>query len=221
MEKSTIFAFVATASLALSSCGSMGNLGQQASSSSSSSTTSTSSSSSTTSSLLGSALSALLGNSNSLEESDLIGAWKYSAPDCRFEDENLLKQAGGEIAAQQVESKLSELFEKYGFTGSSVSVTFEEGGTCQFTASGHSASMKYTFDEDSRTLSFTGALGLANFSATACKSSSSKLSLLFDSDKLLSLISLIGSYSSNTTVQSLSSLLGSYDGMKIGMEFTK
>lgn len=221
MKKATIYALFAAASLSLSSCGSMGNLSQLGSSSSASTGTTSSSSGSTGTSLLKNAISALLGNSNTLKEADLIGTWKYSGPDCRFEDENLLKQAGGEIAAKEVENKLSELFEKYGFTGSSVSVTFNEGGSCQFTAAGHSLPMKYTFDEDSRLITFTGALGLTSFSATACKSSGDDLSLLFDSDKLLSLISLIGSYSNSTAVQTLSSLLGSYDGMEVGMELTK
>ena len=120
-----------------------------------------------------------------------------------------------------MESKLSETFAKYGFTGSSVSVTFEESGSCQLTAAGHSMPMKYTLDEENRLVTFTGALGLTSFSATVCKSGSNKLSLLLDGDKLLSLVSLVGSYSNSTTVKTLSSLLGSYDGMKVGMELSK
>ena len=76
-------------------------------------------------------------------------------------------------------------------------------------------------DEENRLVTFTGALGLTSFSATVCKSGSNKLSLLLDGDKLLSLVSLVGSYSNSTTVKTLSSLLGSYDGMKVGMELSK
>lgn len=221
MKKTIVCAFAAAAALSLASCGSMGSMARQGGSSSSATSSSTSASDKSTGSFLANALGALLGNSNSLKEADLIGTWKYSGPDCRFEDENLLKKAGGEIAAKEVENKLSETFEKYGFTGSSVSVTFNEGGSCQIKAAGHSLPMKYTFDEQNRLITFSGALGLANFTATACKSSGNHLSLLFDADKLLSLVSLVGSYSGSTTVKALSSLLGSYDGMKVGMELKK
>ena len=47
----------------------------------------------------------------------------------RERSKRLLKKAGGEVAAREVESKLSETFANYGFTGSSVSVTFEESGS--------------------------------------------------------------------------------------------
>lgn len=214
MKKTLICAFLAAASLSLSSCGSLGSMGQKSSSA-------TTAQDGSGTSLLQNALSKLLGNSDKLTKADLIGTWKYSKPDCRFEDENLLKKAGGEVAAREVESKLSETFAKYGFTGSSVSVTFEESGNCQLTAAGHSMPMKYTLDEENRLVTFTGALGLTNFSATVCKSGSNKLSLLLDGDKLLSLVSLVGSYSNSTTVKTLSSLLGSYDGMKVGMELSK
>ena len=33
----------------------------------------------------------------------LEGTWKYTGPDCKFESDNFLAQAGGELASKKVE----------------------------------------------------------------------------------------------------------------------
>ena len=58
----------------------------------------------TTGETLGNLLSQLLNNSSTLTQDDLVGTWKYQSPDCVFESENLLAKAGGEVAAQKIES---------------------------------------------------------------------------------------------------------------------
>ena len=50
---------------------------------------------------------------------------------------------------------------------------------------------------------------------------SSSMELLFNSDKLLKLISFISSKSSNTTLNAISTLADSYDGMMVGFELKK
>ena len=55
-------------------------------------------------------------------------------PDCKFESDNLLAKAGGEVAAKQVEEKMSGVLEKLGF---------KEGAT-------------YIFNEDS---TYTSVIG--------------------------------------------------------------
>ena len=37
------------------------------------------------------------------ESASLTGTWAYVGPDCKFESDNLLAKAGGEVAAKQVE----------------------------------------------------------------------------------------------------------------------
>ena len=39
------------------------------------------------------------------ESASLTGTWAYVGPDCKFESDNLLAKAGGEVAAKQVEDK--------------------------------------------------------------------------------------------------------------------
>lgn len=41
------------------------------------------------------------------ESASLTGTWAYVGPDCKFESDNLLAKAGGEVAAKQVEDKMS------------------------------------------------------------------------------------------------------------------
>ncbi len=189
------------------------------------STTSTGSSSSSSStsglaSLLGNALGGLLSNSSSVKQADLVGTWKYQAPDCRFESENLLKQAGGEIAAQEVEAKMSEAFSKVGIVKGSCQMAFDNSGNWSMAMGSKNISGTYTFTESNRQIVLSGALGLVNMTGVVCKNGQN-LSVLFDSQKLLTLISLAGSLSNNATVKTVSSILGSYDGMKVGFEMGK
>ena len=51
--------------------------------------------------------------------------------------------------------------------------------------------------------------------------SGNKLSLLFNADKLLKLLTTVSALSNNSTVSTLTQLLNSYDGMLIGMELQK
>lgn len=171
-------------------------------------------------SLLGNTWGAIIGNSASVKQADLLGTWNYQAPDCRFESENLLKQAGGEIAAKEVEAKMSEAFSKVGITKGACQFTFAENGNCSVTMGGRTISGTYTFGESTRQLAISGAFGLLNMTGVVCRNGKS-LSILFDSQKLLSLISVVGSLSHNAAVKSMSSILGSYDGMKVGFEMKK
>ena len=59
------------------------------------------------------------------ESASLTGTWAYVGPDCKFESDNLLAKAGGEVAAKQVEDKMSGVLEKLGF---------KEGTTYTFNA---------------------------------------------------------------------------------------
>lgn len=170
--------------------------------------------------ILSSVLGLLLGQSSTITRQDLIGTWTYQGPDCRFESENLLKKAGGELAAQKVEARLAETFAKVGIKEGVSQYTFAEDGTYKMAIGSRTLSGTYTFDASSRTLMLKGTFGLTSMTSTVCRSGST-ISLLFDADKLLTLTSSLGSLTSNSTLQGLSSLIGSYDGMKVGFTLKK
>ena len=52
-------------------------------------------------SILGNVLGSVLGL-NKISQESLVGTWKYSGPGCAFTSDNLLAQAGGEVASQKI-----------------------------------------------------------------------------------------------------------------------
>ena len=68
----------------------------------------------------------IAGNESSLTVADLAGTWRYSAPACKFESDDLLKSAGGEVVASSLKSKLATYYQKAGITSSRVSFSFAD-----------------------------------------------------------------------------------------------
>lgn len=180
-----------------------------------------SSSSSATGSILGAVLGSILGQNNQISQEKLIGTWKYQGSECKFESENLLKQAGGEFITSSVESKIDNMFSKIGIKKGTSTVTFEKDGTCSFGLGGRTISGTYEFDQETGKLVMTGTLGLMQSEGYIVKNNEGGISILFNADKLLDMVNFISSKTSSTSIRSISSLLGSYDGIKVGMNLKK
>lgn len=144
--------------------------------------------------------------------------WKYSKPGCAFTSENLLAKAGGEIAANKVEEKLSEYYSKFGFSSSNTYFTFKTDGTFAAKIDGKSWQGNYTFDEKTYAIQMKGLI--LSMSGYATKTANG-ISLLFDQKKLLNLIKTIGSLKGNSTLSALGTIANNYDGMRVGFEMTK
>ncbi len=172
------------------------------------------------SSFLTSLIGDVLGKST-LKKASLIGTWSFVSSDCKFESESFLQQAGGEIAARSIESKLNELFGKVGIKQGAFSFTFDSEGAYQMTIGSRSISGTYTFDEETGSLTMVGMLGITKSEAVVTLNNANSISLLYDVTKLMEIMNSVASMSGNSTIQSLSSLLGSYSGLKIGFELTK
>lgn len=171
--------------------------------------------------LLNSVIGNLINKVTPFTKANLIGTWNYKSADCKFESENLLKQAGGEIAAATLENKLNDTFSKIGVRDGSCSFTFNEDGSYVANLGGRELRGTYTFDETTSKLSMVGLLGLTKSEATLTHSSNNNISLLYDADKLVSMVTTLSSLTGSSTISSLTSLLGSYDGVKIGFELSK
>jgi len=170
--------------------------------------------------VLGSLLSNILGSSTTLSQDALIGTWNYQSPDCVFESENLLMKAGGEVAATKVESQLSSALSKAGIKSGSCSFTFNKDNTYSAVIGGKTISGNYTLDAKNKTIKMTYLAGLGSMTPHVSLSGKT-LSLLYESDKLLKLISTASSLTGSSTLKTLSSIAGSYDGMYIGMQLKK
>ena len=171
-------------------------------------------------SALGSVLTNLLGGSSAVTASDLQGTWTYRKADCVFETQNLLLKAGGEMAATKIESQLESQLGKVGITPGACSFTFNSDGTYVATIGQYNLTPNYTLNTKSNTLTMTYLAGIGRISPKVVKTGAS-ISLLFEGDKLLSMVQKVGTLTSNSTVNSLSSLINSYDGMLVGMQLSK
>lgn len=231
MKKVTLMTALVAASLTLTGCGSStGSIASSIGSSllsgalsgnSSSSSSSTSSAVSTGTSLLGNLLSGVLGSSSKLTQSSLVGTWSYTGPDCVFESENLLAKAGGAVASTKIESQLDTYLSKVGIKKGACTFTFNNDGTYSAKLGSRTISGNYTVDSSAKTIKLTYLAGLGSATMHASLSSGN-LSLLMESSKLLSLLKGVSAISSkSSTLTSLSSLLGNYDGLYIGLQMSK
>ena len=100
-----------------------------------------------------------------------------------------------------------------------MSFTFNEDSTFQTTVKGKNLKGNYSYNEATQkiNLKFAKLIGIN----TKVNCTSQQMELLFPSDKLLDLISFLASKSNNSTLQSISSLADSYDGMMLGFTLQK
>ena len=176
------------------------------------------SSSSAGSSIINGILNNVIGSGTFSKQDLCAHTWKYSKPGCAFTSENLLAQAGGEIAANKVEEKLSEYYSKFGFSSSNTYFTFKTDGTFAAKIDGKSWQGNYTFDEKTHAIQMKGLI--LSMSGYATKTANG-ISLLFDQKKLLNLIKTIVSLNGNSTLRALGTIANNYDGMRVGFEMTK
>ena len=170
----------------------------------------------------GSIISGLLNNvigSGTFSKADLCAhTWKYSKPGCAFTSENLLAKAGGEIAANKVEEKLSTYYKKFGFNSSNTQFTFTTDGNFSAQIDGKPWQGTYTFEEKTHAIHLKGLLLSASGYATK---TTNGISLLFDQKKLLNLIKMLSTFKGSSTLSAVGSIANSYDGLRVGFEMTK
>lgn len=180
-----------------------------------------SSSSSSTSSGVGgliSSLTSIFDASKTATADQLVGTWKYTEPAIVFESDNALQNIGGKVASATIEKKLQQQFSKYGIKKGAMKMTFDKDGNFTQTIGSKTLSGTYTVSGKEVKLTYTG--GISQLVGTTQVSGSSLL-IVMKADKLLKYAGTLGKLTGNSTVSTLSSLLGSYDGMEIGLRLEK
>lgn len=157
-----------------------------------------------------------------LSKGDIKGTWNYTGSAVKLESEDILKTAAAGAAATQIEKKLDEYLAKAGLKTGTFRFTFNEDNTFATTVKGKSFNGTYTLSEDGTTinLKYGKSLGSTGITATA-QINASTFELLFKADKLLDLIGKLTANTNNTTLKTIGSLAGQYDGLKIGLELQK
>lgn len=228
MKKIILPALLLTAMTTFSACGTTGNsnvlgsllTGATGNSSASATTGTGSTGTDAVGGIVGKLLGNLLGSSSALTQDGLIGTWQYTSPECVFESENFLAKAGGEVASAKIESELASALSKVGIKQGACSFTFNNDNTYSAVIAGKTITGNYTLNTTDNTITMTYLKGLGTMTPKITKSGNS-VSLLFESDKLLKLISTVSSLSGSTSAKTLSSLLSNYDGLYIGMQLQK
>ena len=171
-----------------------------------------------------SAVTAATGGSTVSAES-IEGTWTYTNPAVQMESDNTLKSVAGSVVTSSVEEKLQEYCSKIGIEEGVFNYVFSSDGS--FTSALKSTTLKgtYTVDSDASTITFKYTAGSSSFSLKSITAnvvlSGNELTLLYDADKLISLLSAISSVTNNSSLTSLTSLLNEYDGMLVGFDFSK
>lgn len=150
---------------------------------------------------------------------NMVGTWHYTSSAIEFESENLLKKAGGAVAASAAETKMDEQLEKLGIKAGSMSFTFKADSTFTSTVGKRTLSGSYSYNEAEGRVNLK-YLKLLNMSAKM-NCTTNNMELLFDADKILMLITFLGSKSNSTALKTVSSLAKGYDGMLLGFELKK
>lgn len=150
---------------------------------------------------------------------DMTGTWSYTGAAIEFESDNLLMKAGGAVAATTAEAKLNEQLSKVGITPGQMTFTFEADSTFSVKLKTRTLKGTYVYDAAEKHVAMK-FVKLINLNAQV-NCTSAKMDLLFESDKLLKLITFLSSKSSSATLKTISSLAEKYDGMMLGFSLEK
>ena len=148
----------------------------------------------------------------------LIGDWKYKGPGCAFTSENLLAKAGGEMAAVQIEEKVKPYYQQVGLSAENTFISFKEDGTFSSQIAGTPFNGQYTFDEATQKITLKSLFFSVNCYA---KKEVGGISILFEANKLLTLLQTMAAFSGNKDLQTISDLSKKYDGVRIGFDMNK
>ena len=150
---------------------------------------------------------------------DMTGTWSYSGSAIEFESDNLLQKAGGAVAATAAEKKLDEQLAKVGIKAGQMTFTFNADSTFSAKLGQRNLKGNYSYNPSTHKVNLKFAKLIGMNAKVNC--TSSNMDLLFESDKLLKLVTFLSSKSSNATLKSIGSLAESYDGMMLGFSLQK
>lgn len=156
---------------------------------------------------------------SALKFDDLQGTWQYKSAACQFKSDDLLQKVGGVALAESLKKKLDNAYAKAGIVPGKFSYTFCDDST--FTSQLGKKTLKGTYSYEAA----TGQMTLKYYSLITSEAqvvrAEEGITLLFDAECLLKLVSLISNFSKNATLSSIGKLAEQYDGLLLGFELKK
>lgn len=165
-----------------------------------------------------SALSTIFDKNKVATADEFVGTWKYTEPAVVFESNNALKNIGGKVASAAIEKKLQSEFSKFGIRKGQMKMTFDKDGN--FTQTLGRQTLTGTYTTSGKQVVLTYSTGLKQLVGTT-QLDGNDLLIVMDVSKLLKYAGSLGQLTGNSTISSLGSLLGSYDGMEVGLKLEK
>ena len=153
-----------------------------------------------------------------LSAKGLIGTWNYNGPGIAFTSEDLLAKAGGEVAATKIEEDIKPYYDKIGLKPSNTYAVFDENNNYAVCIAGKKFTGKYVFDEANAKIILKGMLFDVNCYA---KREYGGISILFESKKLLTVLQLLSTFSSDEATRKFGELSKNYDGIRIGFDMKR
>jgi len=182
----------------------------------STSSSSSSESSSSSGGLLNS-LTSIFSSKKQATEENLVGTWVYEEPAIVLSSSNILTNVAAKAASKKIQSKLANQLSKAGISAGKMSITLNSDKTFTETIGNKTSSGTWAVNDSKLVLTFSG---IKSVSLTT-QLSSSKLLLVTDASKLLSLMKGLANLSSNSTISTISTLMKGVDGMQCGLTMKK
>ncbi|MBQ9556270.1 MAG: DUF4923 family protein [Muribaculaceae bacterium] len=151
--------------------------------------------------------------------SAISGEWTYKGPSVDVSGKNLLAGIGKPIAKGKLKKKLQKAYKTIGLDRARPQFTFSPDGSCAIRMMGVSLKGQYNYNPSTEqlTLKWHGI----PMTAKLRRDGKRKLHITFDTDKLLSLLRLVGRFSDSSTIKALSFLTDHYDDVMVGFELKK
>lgn len=154
----------------------------------------------------------------------IIGEWNYSSPAVKLSSDDELSELAAAAATSTIQAKMVPYYEKVGIKAGMCKFVINEDGTFTSTFGSKTYSGTYTFDAKTNGLTLKygsdymdmGKMGTVPAFAYL---NGDKLQIVFSMDKLLTVITTLGSNVSS--LASVTQLLQNYKELKIGFEFSK
>lgn len=166
----------------------------------------------------------VLGNivaTDNVELSQLIGTWNYSSPAVGFQSDDILKKVGGSAVSAKIENDLKKYYAKVGFDNVQLSIAED----ASFVMKTKYATLKGDIEKGENGIfvfnfKAFGRVKLGSLKAYTTLSGNT-LSLTFDIKKLVELAKKVSKYTNVSTIQSIISLVDSYEGITAGFKLKK
>lgn len=162
-------------------------------------------------------LTSVFSSSKQASKESIVGTWEYEEPAIVLHSDNVLTNAAAKIAANSLEKKLQNQLSKYGIKKGSLKFTFKEDGTFTETLGKKTMTGNWQVKDSKLLITYLGI----RQQAITTQLSGKKLLFVTDASKILSLMKSLSKTSTNSGLQTISSLMKSVDGMQAGLTLVK